>query len=396
MGKISWIGIVVFVCLAVPVFAQKKTAPNPIFTADSLTTGNYKDVLNSFFQMAFENLAGPDKEIKFTGTPFAVMAKMDTTLLVDTSYKHYKVLRRLNYAIGLKLDTAYRFNGFSSGIKYAIINKRDETVSNAFLDLVINAPVSDRLFALNNLISAQLSSITDPALQLQAMSEYTDFRKGKINFGDLNQATKDTILNVLKRNDSTNRLYGMLDGNKDFNMLKTADSIYKDFKKNFNQNLLWTVGVTDTTYKNQFVFSNIVFNSELVKGLNKFTKAKNELELNLRSQLQLVDDTLKTGRDLKRAVFNFEPGINLAFKTKYAKKSYLEIKFSGAYYHNFSSLYVNEERDRVIANATVRIRIFNDIWIAFEIKYDPKNGNLFGYINVRANFKALAGAAKQL
>jgi len=44
----------------------------------------------------------------------------------------------------------------------------------------------------------------------------------------------------------------------------------------------------------------------------------------------------------------------------------------------------------------VRIRIFNDIWVPFEVKYDPRNGNLFGFINVRANFRALAGAAKQL
>jgi hypothetical protein len=34
--------------------------------------------------------------------------------------------------------------------------------------------------------------------------------------------------------------------------------------------------------------------------------------------------------------------------------------------------------------------------VPVEIKYDPKNGNLFGFINVRANFKALAGAAKRL
>jgi hypothetical protein len=112
--------------------------------------------------------------------------------------------------------------------------------------------------------------------------------------------------------------------------------------------------------------------------------------------LQLVDDTLKAGRDLKRAVFNFEPGINLVINTKSTKKSYLELKFSGGYYHNFGTLYANEDRDRVFVNGTVRVRILNDIWIPFEVKYDPKNGNLFGFINVRANFKALGNVAKQL
>jgi len=398
MGKISIIGVLLLLCLSVTVFAQKKTAPNPVITADSLVTGNYKDVLNNFFQLAFENLAGPNKEIKFTGTPFAVMAKLDTALLVDTIYRHYKGLRNLNYAVGLKLDTNYRFNGFSSTIKYAIINRRDETVSKTFLGMVVNDTLVKQLTMLNLLISANISNIGAPgsAEQNAAMLEYTDFRKGTKNFGALSKAIKDTILAVLNRNDSTKRLYDYLKGNDQFNMKKTADSIYKDFRENFNRNLLWTAGVTDTTYKDQFIFSNIVFSSDLVKGLNKYNRAKNELELNIHSQLQLVDDTLKAGRDLKRAVFNFEPGVNLAFKTKYSKKSYLEIKFSGAWYHNFATLYANEERDRIMANATLRLRVFNDIWIPIEIKYDPKNGNLFGFVNVRANFKALAGAAKQI
>jgi hypothetical protein len=264
--------------------------------------------------------------------------------------------------------------------------------------MVVNDTLVKQIFALNLLMSANISNIGAPgsAEQLAAKQGYDEFIKGKKNFGDLTRATKDTILAVLNRNDSTKRLYDYLKGNDKFNMKKTADSIYKDFKDNFNRNLLWTAGVTDTTYKDQFVFSNVVFSTDLVKGFNKFSKTRNELELNIHSQLQLVDDTLKVGRDLKRAVFNFEPGVNLAFKTKFSKKSYLEIKFSGAWYHNFSSVYVNEERDQVIANATVRLRVFNDIWIPIEIKYDPKNGNLFGFVNVRANFKALAGAAKQI
>jgi len=264
--------------------------------------------------------------------------------------------------------------------------------------MVVNDTLVKQLNTLNLLIAANISNIGAPgsAEQIAAAKEYAAFTKGTKNFGELSKAIKDTILAVLNKNDSTKRLYDYLKGNDKFNMKKTADSIYKDFKDNFNKNLLWTVGVTDTTYKNQFVFSNIVFGSDLVKGLNKYSTAKNELELNIHSHLQLVDDTLKAGRDLKRAVFNFEPGVNLAFKTKFSKKSYLEIKFSGSWYHNFSYLYANEERDRIMANATVRLRVFNDIWIPIDIKYDPKNGNLLGFVNVRANFKALAGAAKQI
>jgi hypothetical protein len=219
---------------------------------------------------------------------------------------------------------------------------------------------------------------------------------GKKDFGALSKPLRDTILAVAAGDTSTKILLDALTQNKNFNMKRFKDNLYQDMKTNFNKNALWTVGVTDTTLKNQFVFTNIVFYSEFLKGVNKYSKTKNDLELNIRSQLQLVDDTLIVGRDLKRAVFNFEPGMNLVINTKTTKKSYLELKFSGGYYHNFGTLYDNEDRDQVFVNGTVRIRIFNDIWVPFEVKYDPKHGNLFGFINVRANFKALAGAARQL
>ena len=391
-GKFSVLTAGLLICLCVQVNAQQKT-PNPVFTADSLATGNYKDVLNSFFQFAFEKMTSPNKELKFTGTPFAVMAKLDTTLLVDTLYTKYRTLRNLNYMISLRLDTSFKFNGFASGIKYAIINKRDETVSQAFLSTVRNNARSKQLFALNDLILAKISAMPNPA---SAIMEYTGFRQGLKNFNGLSKALQDTILAVAASSDATRELGEAIKRNSNFNLAQTADSIYQDMRKNFNKNLLWTVGVTDTTYKDQMMFSNVVIHTELIKGLNKFSETKNDLELNIRSQLQLADDTLQLKRDLKRTVFSFEPGINWAIKTKHTRKSYLELKFSGGYYHNFSQLYVNEDRDRLFFNGTIRLRVMNDIWVPVEIKYDPKNGNLFGFINVRANFKALAGAAKML
>ncbi|MBO9199367.1 MULTISPECIES: hypothetical protein [Niastella] len=391
-GKIVGIVVVVFFCITTRVLAQQTPTPNPILRADSLATGNYKDVLNSFFQLAFDRLSNPDKSIRFTGTPFAVMAKLDTTLLVDTSYKKYTALRNLNYMFALRLDTSFKFNGFSSGIKYAIINKRDVTVSKAFLNTVIRDTVVKQLYSLNANIIAKIQTMANSdSLQ----REYINFTFGKINFGALSLPLHDALL-AAANNDSTRLLFDVLKENKNFNMKKFADNLYKDMVENFNNNALWTVGVTDTTLKNQFVFSNVVFHTEFLKGINKFNKTKNDLELDIKSQIQLVDDTLKAGQDLKRAIFNFEPGINWVLKTRTTKKSYLELKFSGGYYRNLSTLYASDDRDRIFVNGTVRVRIFSDIWVPFEVKYDPRNGNLLGFINVRANFRALAGAAKQL
>ena len=108
--------LISFLFFANLAFAQIK--PNPALTADSLATGNYKDVLTSFFQLAFNRFIGDDKEIRFASNPFAVMAKADTSLLMDAKYYKYRHLRDLNFSFAAKLDSSYKFNGFSSGIKY--------------------------------------------------------------------------------------------------------------------------------------------------------------------------------------------------------------------------------------------------------------------------------------
>jgi len=382
--------------LSVGSFAQKVADPNPALTADSLATGNYKDVLNSFFQLAFEKLTGDDKELKFTSTPFAIMAKMDSTLLIDTTYLKYSTLRNINFSFGLKFDSTYKFNGFSSGVKYALINERDETVKRAFTDLVINNATVKELFKLNDLMAAFLSTLApDPIKAAKATTDYRAFLNGSKNYSDLDQSLQDKLLELAKLDPSTKSIADTLASNKNFNINQAASDIYKRLKAEFNNNALWTIGLSDTTYKDQFFFSNVIIASEFLKGITPY-KNKNDIEINLKTAMQFVDDTLSTGRDLKRSIFSFEPGVNIVFKTKERKKSYMEFKLSGSYYHNFGSLYVGEERDRITLNSTVRIRILDDIWIPLEIKYDPKNGNLLGFLNIRANFKALGNVAKYL
>lgn len=457
--------------------AQNKPVANPVLTADSLSTGKFKDVLNSFFQLSFDKLTGPDKELKFTSSPFAVMARMDTTLLVDTSYLKYKGLRKLNFTFGLKLDSSYKFNGFSSGIKYALINQRDETVSKAFVSQVINNAAVKQVFTLNSLMASYLSTLgakmaigqsriqdfndfisnqknfdeIDNVLRdsivtiagknkaseklakalvetrkymispddtttlkkalakylvaladnttkaINASTAYDDFITGKKNFNDLDKEMRDKMISIAEANNTTSKIADTLRKNPKFNINKTAQDIYQKMKEDFNKNLLWTIGLNDTTYKDQFFFSNIVISSELLKGMKKYaTGARSDVELNIKTALQFTDDTTAKGRDLKRSVFSIDPGFNLVLKGKTTGKSYLEFNLGGGYMHVFNGLYKDEEANKVTLNGTLRIRVFSDIWIPLEIKYDTKKGNLFGFLNVRANFKALGNAAKSL
>lgn len=365
--------------------AQTKSLP---FTADSLASGNYKDVLKSFFQLSFDKLTSQDKDLQFTSNPFAVMARMDTTLLVDTNYIKFQRLRNLNFSFGLKLDSSYHFNGFSSGIKYALVNKRDETVSRAFLSSLADA--NKEFDTLNLKLAAMLSSPAIGATERNLyISQVNDFQAGRKNFGDLDNGLQEIIKNIANTNASLKNFSRLLAGNNQVNIGDLKSKSYTNLREEFQKKALWTVGVIDTTYSNQFFFSNIVLNTEFVKGFGKATPGLNS-ELNLKAAVNFVDDTLLQGRDLKRSIFTFDPSINLVFRNKKSLQSVFEFNIGGSYRYSFNQLYAGEERNTLLFKGVLRFRVYDDLWIPIQFNYDPDNGNILGFINARLNFTALS------
>jgi len=371
-------------------YAQTDSETLPL-TADSLSTGNYKDVFKSFFQLAFDKITSKDKSIQFTSNPFAVMTKMDTSLLIDNKYYKYRHIRDLNFAFAAKLDSSYKFNGFSSGIKYALVNDRDETISREFVKSAFEA--NDENNKLNNDVNAYLTTldIGDPHRQLYRQ-QANDFFSGKINFSDVDPDFQEIIKTKAKDLNLVNFLI-FLEKDKNFNVGSAKKLAYDSLKTLFQKGWLWTVGVSDTTYKDQFAFSNVVLSTQVLKGISKPFKSVG-VEIDFNGAINFLDDTLKIGRDLKRTVLLIEPGLNLSFKIKRTQYSWAEFKLSGGYTNVLSGRYLEEMKDNITLNATLRIRIINDIWIPFEIKYDPKSGNVFGFLNVRANFTGIGKLLK--
>lgn len=366
---------------------NKVTAKQVIQTADSLASGTKKDVLVSFFQLAFNKLTGPNKELNFNSNPFAVMLKSNPNLAIDSNYQKYNVLRKLNFGFGLKLDTSYRFNGFSSGIKYALIDRRDSSTSRQLFEGLQQDDLNKEGNALQVKLDERRKTITDSAAKLKFFRETRAFYNGQ-SFNQLDSGFRAAVKEIVNSQSDFPRIAKLVNSTTDFNLRKLQQKTYDSLKNLIKSGLLWTVGVSDTTYKNQFMFSNILFKTELLKGIGAYKPGSN-WEFTSQASLQLLDDTLRKGRDLRRSVLNVEPGFNWVIRNKDNDQSWMVLGFSGSYYHNFGSLYKDEKRDSVTANLTLRVRVISDIWIPLEIKYDPRSGNLFGFLNIRANFTAL-------
>ncbi|HEY0679670.1 MAG TPA: hypothetical protein VGD17_15400 [Chitinophagaceae bacterium] len=368
--------------------AQAKK-PLPL-TADSLATGNYKDVFKSFFQVALDRLTSNNKDIQFTSNPFAIMARADTSLLIDTSYLKYKALRNLNFAFSAKLDSSYKFNGFSSGITYAIINRRDITVSQYFLSEAYRA--NDEFNKVFPHLTAFVTGITDADKKIKLNDQLNAFFfDSTTSFKDLDPDLQNAIREKAKVVQA-NHLLTLIKNDPKLKLAKLIRANYDSVRTNFQNRLLLTAGISDTTYKDKFMFSNVVLTTNLVKGFTRQPNRVVGLELNIKGAYQFLDDTLTGGRDLKRQALNFESGINMVIKTRRTQYPWAEFKLSGNYTY-INKPYASERRDSVTINGTLRIRILDDIWIPIEIKYDPKSGNVFGFLNIRANLKGIKKGA---
>ena len=377
---------------AVKSYAQVDAKTKILLTADSVKSGNAKDILTSFFQLALNDLTGPNKELNLSGSPFAIMLKKNPGLSLDKNYKKYEPLRRINFNLGIRFDSSFGFNGFSSGLKISLIDKTDVTTSNIVLQKLNND-------ALNKERDVLLSTLNDYLNNKVKNADKPAFVK------NINSLLQDAPFNTLEP--SFQKIVKTLSADKDLNKINTVfanngDSSFKQIdaakfaalKNSFKKNLLWTLGISDSTYKDKFQFSSVGIVSELSRGIFDPQPGDNNLEVNLKAAYNFSNDSTRLGRNLKREVLTAESGINWVLRDRTTERSFCEIKFSGSYYHNFNRLYAGERRDSLTINGTLRVRVLEDIWIPLEIKYDPKSGNVFGFLNIKANFSGIGKLLK--
>ena len=384
-------------------FAQVPATTRAIFTADSIVSGNSKDILTSFYQLALNNLTGKNREFNFSSNPFAIMLRRNPKLSLDTKYTRYKPLRKLNFNLGLKLDSVFNFNGFTSGIKYSLIDQTDATASKFIFERLR----SDALNAERNILAKKMrdyanvkfpNAVGNPDSEDfkkkgEFMSKADDLFIKDIPFSKFDAEFQKDVNKIVE----DNKLEKVADifKNKPDSSFKDIDfRKFQALKNAIKNNLLWTIGISDSTYKDKFQFTNIAIFSELSKGIFQPEPGDNNLEINVKAAYNFLKDTLKPGRNLKREIFTVESGLNWVIRDKTTDRSFAEIKFSGSYYHNFASIYQNEKRDSLTLNGTLRIRVVDDLWIPLEVKYDPKTGNVFGVLNMKANFTGLAKLLK--
>ena len=326
MKKIVYIIVFIAVCNTC-IKAQTESPANLVYTADSIVGGSSKDLFINFMQLSYNNLFSNNHEFNFSSNPYAVMLRSNPNLNRDDNYTKYKVLRKLNFSFGLKLDSTYKFNGFSSGIKYSLVDKRDFTVSKSVSKMLQKNTERKILHQkLNELRDGSNFKSTEDKVKFQEKinalfgADNTD-----IPLSSYSKGFQDTLKDIINSNhlDSIKKYFV----EKDESLYRMNQRIVNDLKDQIKSAPLWTIGLSDTMYSDRPVFSSVVLVSEYSKGIGAINKGGNTFELNAKAGLNWTKDTTQIVDNLKRCLFNAEGGVNWVVRDHQAGISYFEFKF---------------------------------------------------------------------
>lgn len=361
--------------------------------SEKTKSGNFKDIISGFFQLASTNLSGDEKTIDFNSTLFALKAKVNPELEIDTNYVKETFSRNLQFNFKANLNKNFDYTGFTGGVTYAPINGRDETIVelskkfdtiytrfNVNLSIIqgniirkINEEHAEKIKKVNAEIQKKEEEKTNQIAELDEQREkkLKDFQENIINPYLNNKTITSTDTDLVN------------DFNKQLNVrlkesLEEVHQYLKDFYIEVQSKSLLTLAVDGTANKDG-KFNKASFGTVYLKG-NK--DAWNEIDLRAKftyADTLVTEHLPRTGLDLKAGV-NFKIG-----KTR-EQQSYFEIKALGEYNKIFNNVLPDEDNEVITANAEIRIRIADDLWVPLVIKYDIENSNFLGFLNVTYNF----------
>ncbi len=367
--------LIVFLCFCFLVThsqTKKDSTSNVIKTASDIKSGNSQDVLTSFFQLALKDI-NTGGSFQFNSSLIAFRAKANPSLLVDTNYLKQAFSRNFNFGISASLDPNHQFKDAAINLKYALINNRDKTIFYT----AGNYPDDINKFEKEKLqiqLKVYMDYIPQHRSDSTIISRYLTSNDTAIQFSNLPDNFKVYFKDLLKNNP----VYKDIPAEKYKTHLK---NLYESDINNFGNKALWTLAGSYSYNKKTTI------QTEFLKGLVN-PKKNMGLELDIVGGFS-SNDTLVNAINISRQAVTGSLGLNWVIAKNMANQSIVEFKASASYKYIAAGLTANENNNVLMANGTLRIRITNTLWIPIDIKYDPKAGKIFGFLNVITNFDSI-------
>lgn len=350
---------------------KEKMQANDLKIAEQLKSGNSKDVLFSFFQLGLRDLTSNNMSLAFSSTLFALKLKSNPELLKENLLIKENFSRNLQFNFKLNLDSSYRFSGFTGGITYAIVNQRDHQLavftSRHMLKKIKIDSVHAEYFKLLKEATKKLVLTKDlPAEKKKEQLAAFNYSIDYLERTGLTDSIPDFILNTFE--DKGKKLALQRE-----ELIKMRKEAYDLIDKAW----LWTVSASGTTdHFNRF--NSGALSTVILKGNNP--------ELDIRSTFSYVDTLVVT--KISQVKLSSAAGFNFAL-LKSRTGNLIEFKPYLAYDLILKNPIADEKKNVFSANADLRIRITQNLWLPFTLKYDLKKNNFLGFLNVSLNLTPL-------
>lgn len=360
--------------------SAQDTLADRIITANDLKSGNWQDVFSSFFQLAATDLTGQTKSLKFQSTLLAIRSKTNPTLLVDTNYIKEGFSRNFQFNFALGLDSNFNLKGFSGGFTWAAVNKRDSTLVSFVgtdVDLAFKKYTDDLIPKLNdfNKTIRDTNNVVKPEFKALADSISAALLQGKDY-----KTLPVSFLQYLK------------DTHYDSTAYSKVQKAYQHALADARLRPLLTLSLNSAFLKNAR-FDSATFNAIYLQGI---TRSGKPLELDARAGITARDSTI--GTDKYRVALTSSAGLDYALISSFNKdaNSYtpiLEIKPYVEYDRIFTSTLTGEKKTSFYASLDLRLKVTNNLWLPFTLKYDFNSKSFLGFLNVSFNMDAFKSSS---
>jgi hypothetical protein len=360
-------------------------AKNTLRTAASLKSGTSQDVLTSFFKLGYADIRD-GHEFKFNSSLFAVRAKTDSTLWIDTAYSHQVFARNFTFGFTYGADTDYKFKSGSLDLRYALINKRDKDLFSFGPSYVVIGFMRTNKRLLDSAANIYFTRHRDRVLtEGKLIGNFYAFTKDAENRTPIDKIPAE-YLQIL---DALKKLPQFQAAKDPLHFRDSLKTMYAALAELMAKRPLWTIGCRLFTSSSN-VISKANFNTEYLKGMTN-PRGSMGVELDLKANWNIYDSTVvKTLHH--RNTFAASAGINwIIYKNPDTQKSYVEFKPSLSYERTFSGKYDGEKEGGFAGDGVLRFRITDDLWLPIEIKYDRASGKVLGFLNITTNFDWLGG-----
>ncbi|OLY94000.1 hypothetical protein SAMN05444008_110192 [Cnuella takakiae] len=355
------------------------TARNEKLT--SIKTNLLAEVLQASISNGILTSTGSDFTLR--STIYGLKKMFDSDIAIDTNYVRQTFNRNFEIGLGFSLTDAAKINGVNSALTYALVNKRDISLQD---EANLGTALAEKKQAINQKVGALVIQLSEVATRVQ----------NAVRSGRLSNTDSIAVMQALTNFGTDKDLEALLTTLNSFGIAApegllqaftderaAIDNMVQDLERSISSRSLWTIGAVTNYQDNRW--DSILVKTEFLNGLGWEQNADKPWDLYAGAFLNWRQDTLNK-QALQRSGLTAKLGLNKVLAVKTDGSSFIEILGAAEYNNLLRGRYPGEERSNLMAAFTVTVRISNSLFLPFNITYDPKGGNVLGFLNVKWDF----------